>query len=445
VVALISFALNISKVHSDAVAAFYSPQTRFWELLAGSVLAQMTLHRTKLLPNLQHRLDAWLGQIIYTPAPEVNGKTLRNLQALLGIALIVIGFIVVNKERHFPGGWAVLPVLGAVLVITAGAQAWFNRVVLSNRVLVWFGLISFPLYLWHWPLLSFARIIESETPSTGIRLAAVALAILLAWLTYRLIEKPLRFGKQGSAQTLVLLVLMGLVGFVGYNAYKRDGLGFRFLDRQVFSDYFENSLPEQKYFHRMNLIEEFRFECDFYDLEKYKAGLATTIPRVSIAQSCFRRNESFKKAVLIWGDSHAQQLSSGVNKYLPKEWQQLQVASSGCAPALISESSTSNWCNQSNWFALKTIKEAKPDVVIVGQNLGHNLDAMSDIATQLTKMGVKKIIFTGPSPHWTTDLPKLILKKFWLNTPRRTYIGIDNKVLDDNADLQKSFKQTRYR
>ena len=227
VVALISFALNISKVHSDAVAAFYSPQTRFWELLAGSVLAQMTLHRTKLLPNLQHRLDGWLGQIIYTPAPEVNGKTLRNLQALLGLALILIGFIVVNKERLFPGGWAVLPVLGAVLIITAGAQAWLNRVVLSSRILVWFGLISFPLYLWHWPLLSFARIIESETPTRGIRLAAVALAILLAWLTYWLIEKPLRFGKQGRLKTIVLLVLMGVVGFAGYNDFKRDGLSFR--------------------------------------------------------------------------------------------------------------------------------------------------------------------------------------------------------------------------
>ncbi|MGB7649816.1 MAG: SGNH hydrolase domain-containing protein, partial [Gallionella sp.] len=106
-------------------------------------------------------------------------------------------------------------------------QAWFNRVVLSNRVLVWFGLISFPLYLWHWPLLSFARIIESETPTRGIRLAAVALAVLLAWLTYRLIEKPLRFGKQGSAKTIMLMVLMGAVGFAGYNDYKRDGLEFR--------------------------------------------------------------------------------------------------------------------------------------------------------------------------------------------------------------------------
>ncbi|MGB7651457.1 MAG: SGNH hydrolase domain-containing protein, partial [Gallionella sp.] len=321
-------------------------------------------------------------------------------------------------------------------------QAWFNRVVLSNRVLVWFGLISFPLYLWHWPLLSFARIIESETPTRGIRLAAIALAILLAWLTYRLIEKPLRFGKQGRAKTIVLLVLMGVVGFAGYNDFKRDGLGFRFPGGQFFSDYFENSLPEQRYFGRLGLAEKYRDECNFYDMERYKARQGTVIPRESIARSCFARDALFKKAVLIWGDSHAQQLNYGVTKYLPSDWQVLQVASSGCAPALISETSTSNWCEQSNWFALKAIKEAQPDVVVVAQNLGHNLNTMSEIAMQLTKMGVKKVIFTGPSPHWTTYLPKLVLKKLWFNTPRRTYIGIDKKVLDDNADLQKGFKQT---
>ncbi|MDP3004588.1 acyltransferase, partial [Methylotenera sp.] len=64
-VAVISFALNISKVHSDAVAAFYSPQTRFWELLVGSVLAYMTMHRRSLSPKFKHKLDMWLGQIIY--------------------------------------------------------------------------------------------------------------------------------------------------------------------------------------------------------------------------------------------------------------------------------------------------------------------------------------------------------------------------------------------
>jgi len=305
-VALISFALNIRTVHSDAVAAFYSPQTRFWELLAGSVLAQMTLHRTKLLPNFQHRLDAWLGQIIYTPAPEVNGKTLRNLQSLLGIALIVIGFVLVNKERHFPGGWAALPVLGAVLIITAGAQAWFNRVVLSSRVLVWFGLISFPLYLWHWPLLSFARIIESETPSRGIRLAAVALAILLAWLTYRLIEKPLRFGKQGRAKTIVLLVLMGVVGFAGYNDYKRDGLGFR-----------------------NNMLEEQMAQFDWGD-NLSNANCRVEHPDFNFIGNHCAQSKLGTPEVMLLGDSHANHLYPGIANL--QKSTVLSLTGAGCLP-----------------------------------------------------------------------------------------------------------------
>ena len=88
--------------------------------------------------------------------------------------------------------------------------------------LVWFGLISFPLYLWHWPLLSFARIVESETPSRNIRIAAVLISVLLAWLTYKFIEKPVRFGKFGSVKTIVLAVLMTIVGFSGFIVNKAD-------------------------------------------------------------------------------------------------------------------------------------------------------------------------------------------------------------------------------
>ena len=226
-VGIISFALNIGKVRGDAVAAFYSPQTRFWELMAGSVLSCMAQHKQNFLPHFKHKLDVWLCKIIFAQAPEANGKLLSDVQSLIGGALIFIGVIVISKERHFPGWWAVLPTLGATLIISAGAHAWFNRVVLSNRVLVWFGLISFPLYLWHWPLLSFARIVESEMPSRGIRIVAVLISIVLAWLTYQLVEKPMRFSKAGRYKTSILLVLMVIVGCAGYAVYERDGLVYR--------------------------------------------------------------------------------------------------------------------------------------------------------------------------------------------------------------------------
>lgn len=441
-VLIVSFALNISKVHSEAVAAFYSPQARFWELLTGSVLAYITLYKQNLLPTLRQRLDSGLSIIICAEEPSIKGNTLRSVQSLLGMMLIAVGMMVITKEKAFPGWWAVLPAMGAVLIISAGLGAWFNRAILANKVLVWFGLISFPLYLWHWPLLSFARIMEGDKPSQGVRLAAIVISVVLAWLTYKLIEKPIRFGNHSKAKTIILFVLMLGIGGAGYYGYKHDGLGFRLKDRQEYSEYFENSLPEQKYFKRIGLTEKWRAECDFYDGSAYKTGQATLIPVKEINRHCFKKNDMYSNTVFIWGDSHAQQLYFGLKNHLPSTWQILQVASSGCSPLIYEESSSINYCIQSNWLALKTIQETKPNVVIVAQNLGHNIEDFNQVIEKLKNLGVKKIIFIGPTPHWTSDLPKIILTKLWINTPTRTYKGIDKDILAQNALLQANFKQT---
>ena len=194
-IAVISFVLNIVETNAGhAIVAFYSPQTRFWELLTGSALAYLTLHKQSIFKSLRHWLDARRDKIIYLHAPNGYSNILLNIQSLFGGILLMVGIFIFTKELKFPGWWAVLPTLGAVLIISASSKTWFNRVILSNRLLVWFGLISFPLYLWHWPLLSFARIVEGEMPSSKIRIAAVLISIALAWLTYKLIQTPIRFG-----------------------------------------------------------------------------------------------------------------------------------------------------------------------------------------------------------------------------------------------------------
>lgn len=226
-IAVVSFAYNVATYRSNAVAAFYSPQTRFWELLSGATLAYITLHSRKLLTPLKTRLDVWLGKIVYANPPEVGGTMLSDAQSIIGAFIIATGVLVITKERHLPGFWAVLPVLGTLLVIAAGERAWFNRAVLSNRLLVWFGLISFPLYLWHWSLISFIRIIESETPSVFFRTLTVMASILLAWLTYRFIERPVRFGENGRKKTIILMLLMIVLGCIGYNVYRQNGFGLR--------------------------------------------------------------------------------------------------------------------------------------------------------------------------------------------------------------------------
>jgi hypothetical protein len=115
-----------------------------------------------------------------------------------------------------------------MLVIAAGPHAWANRLMLSSKPAVWFGLISFPLYLWHWPLLSLARIIESGTPAREVRIAAVLLSVVLAWATYRFLERPIRFGSAGhQATTRVLALLMLVMGCGGYLIHASDGVRFR--------------------------------------------------------------------------------------------------------------------------------------------------------------------------------------------------------------------------
>ena len=201
-IAVISFAFNIYAINKEPVAAFYSPASRFWELMLGGLLAYVVLHK----PDLIERH--------------------KDAQSIFGCLLTAIGLVFLNKDRAFPGWWALLPTLGAFLLISAGPKAWLNRHVLANKWLVFVGLISYPVYLWHWPMLSFARIVGGETPSSEIRIAAVLISIVLAWLTYRLIEKPVRFGRHGMAKVVVLCVLMTSTGYAGFNVYRHDGSNF---------------------------------------------------------------------------------------------------------------------------------------------------------------------------------------------------------------------------
>ena len=224
-IASISFFLNTQNVAADTIATFYSFQTRIWEILLGSVLAGlMTVKRNQFAVWIQ-KVDAVLDHIIYAHAPAASGATLRNLCALFGATFIIFGATINVKVTHFPGTWALFPVLGAGLLIMSGPTAWFNRHVLANPVMVWIGLISFPLYLWHWPLLSFARILESQPLTASIKVVVIVISVALAWLTYVLLEKPLRGG--GRQTALWLLIGMMFLGCAGYVIHSKEGLPSR--------------------------------------------------------------------------------------------------------------------------------------------------------------------------------------------------------------------------
>lgn len=226
-VCIASFVLNINQSTKNHTLTFFSPQTRFWELFVGALIAWVVTFKPRLAQELKIRLNTILLHAIYYRHKDENNQTLADTCSFLGMGLIFGGFLLIDKEKVFPGWWALLPICGAALLIAAGSKGLFNRSVLSSPLLVWFGLISFPLYLWHWPILSLSRIIFGETPPYLVRLAAVVISVLLAWLTYKLIESPIRFGKHKGTKVIFLVLILAAVGYLGFNSYQRDGLPFR--------------------------------------------------------------------------------------------------------------------------------------------------------------------------------------------------------------------------
>ena len=203
-----SFAFSILSAKADPVSAFYLPHARAWELLIGAVLACVQLRRSEV------------------DSAEASVRLPHHVASVVGAALLGYGLYATTSAKVFPGWWALPPTLGATLCIAAGPHAWFNERVLARQGLVWIGLVSFPLYLWHWPLLAFARIIQGAEASAWVSGGALLLALLLAALTYILIERPLRAPQQEGRKWRIPLLLTGMtaLGVAGFATFKANGL-----------------------------------------------------------------------------------------------------------------------------------------------------------------------------------------------------------------------------
>jgi peptidoglycan/LPS O-acetylase OafA/YrhL len=201
--AAISFALNVRSIEHSPVTTFYHPATRMWELLAGAAVARFAIR------PVRHR---FVGQVF----------------GLAGLVVCLLCFWLIEPDR-FPGWWALAPVAGTVLILGAGSDAWLNRRVLACRPMVFVGLISYPLYLWHWPLLVFAELLNQTDlhlglgPGSVLRAGGVALAFLLSWATYNWVERPIRASSvrtpfRGSAMLLASMALLAFAAAVGARA-----------------------------------------------------------------------------------------------------------------------------------------------------------------------------------------------------------------------------------
>ena len=287
-IAALSFSWSISLYNSDTTALFYSPFSRFWELMLGAILAYITVY-----PNKHTHLSTTRLSI--------------DIRALIGAALLIGGVITASRASAYPGGWGLFPTVGTVLLISAGPSATINKYVLSARPMVWIGLISYPLYLWHWPILSYAHIIEGQIPSVNVRLFCVVGAFVLAVMTYWLLEKPLRRLSPQRVVATMLAIIVLFIGMGGAAIHQLNGFEGRAVDLQEVK--YRGDLDHDE-FH--SYIKKNYFPCTPDSVLK-KADTWNGMKR------CFQsRNDKPIDTVLL-GDSHAEHLFIGLAESLPKK------------------------------------------------------------------------------------------------------------------------------
>jgi peptidoglycan/LPS O-acetylase OafA/YrhL len=333
-----SLAANIILAPVLTKFTFYMLPTRAWELLAGAMLG--------------------LGLI-----PSPRGKVISNLGALLGLLLILGTMLLLSEDAVFPGVNAIYPVLGAALIIWAnGGHDTLVGKLLSARPLVWIGLISYSLYLWHWPVAVYTMML---TTGPAAQAFVVVFSILLATLSYRWIESRYR-GQSESMPTVRMGKELGLfagVIVVGMSVVLMgNGLNYRIPPAA-----FDILTPT----HLLSGVDTVEPNCLDYG--------KVVEDRQSVL--CQLGKQEGEPHFIVWGDSHAMAISPALhNAALAKGVSGLLLTVGGCQPLLGVSRKGKDRCQIFNDEALALVEKTPSiqQVYLVGYwrvpLLGHSYD-----------------------------------------------------------------------
>ena len=290
--ALASFIFAGAMLITNPQAAFYLPHTRGWELALGCTLAL-----TSIAPQ----------------APRV----VRDSVGLLGLGMIIGAVVLYTDETTFPGTAALVPCLGAAFVIWAGADGRRHMAasILTSRPLVLTGLISYSLYLWHWPLLTFASYPSVAEPPAWIRVGLLVLSYLFALVTWRWVERPFR-GRRGIL-TRPQLIYGGVAAMSAILAFGLVIPGQRGWPGRLEPDVRRIAAGHNEH----AAIRDACYETNANDVRKDRL--------------CRTGHASAPATFIVWGDSHARALVYAVGRAASTYGRSgLMAPQPGCPPVL---------------------------------------------------------------------------------------------------------------
>ncbi|MBI3553520.1 MAG: acyltransferase [Elusimicrobia bacterium] len=420
-----SLAASVWQTPRNPVAAFYLPHSRWWELMIGGGLAYVCLYHAGAVSSYRSR------------------NALRNFGSALGLAAIVLAGRLLSKESPFPGRLALIPTLGAALVILAGEGAWVNKSLLARRPMIWVGLISYPLYLWHWPLLFACHTLTTAANIAGARerlavLGTIALSFLLSQLTYRFLEKPVRFGAaaRGAAVTAALCACVAVMGALGYVTSAQGGLRMRY--PALLRPFLNFSYEYKASFRNDTCLlsppeKKFAPECDG------NPGAKPGAPRL-----------------VIWGDSHGAMYYRALDEAARRRGINVgQFTSSACPPALGFDRPEQPLCHDWNDEAFARLLPLHPHTVILAHDWPLSidegmLDKLPETARRLREAGAKRIVLIGPTPHWQGPLSSVLVRYVTTTraeaVPARMRFGLDDSIpaLDRRLEAAASALRIKY-
>jgi peptidoglycan/LPS O-acetylase OafA/YrhL len=369
-----SFLVSVYGAYRLPSATFYLPHTRAWELLLGTMLALKGF-------------------------PKVDGRLMREAAGITGLILIGFALLTYHAWTVFPGLAAVPPCLGTALIIAAGEGGTHTiGRLLSLKPVVFIGLISYSLYLWHWPLMVFYKF--GFTMINGLnhhqsQAFLLVLSMVAAVLSWRFVEIPFRSGslRIGRRPLFALAAGVTIAVMIGCSAaVEEDGLPSRFAEgaRQV-AAYIDADPVDNRDQYRNGTCF---ISAETSSLKDYAAG------------TCL--SEHGQKRILILGDSHAAAMWWGLDQVLT-DVDVMQATASGCKPVLNQRPRQHAACTQIMSYALREfLPTHKVDAVLIEahwdsddlESLGETIDWLKDHAAP--------IILFGPIVQYDASLPRLL-------------------------------------
>jgi peptidoglycan/LPS O-acetylase OafA/YrhL len=359
-----SVAWSQIELSSKPEAAFYLIHSRMFELIIGILLSQL---RAFILTPVTAERVAWSGA-----------------------ALLFATLFLFNDQTPFPGLLALLPCAAAAAIIWSGHAGTRLSRLLSQPVMVYIGKLSYPLYLAHWPVIVFAKMAFPAKSDAWLMAPSVATSILLAVISYHLIERPIRFGRWRSglayvAAAAVLFVLgpisaLATAGFEGrYRQAARDILDLKGQD------------PLASFRHK---------EC-FLDPEQSYADFAM--------QKCLSYH---RPMALLWGDSHAAHHFAGLNREIEAAGYSLsQLTASACPPILGYVVKERPYCRDINDRIVALIEARKPSIVILSSfwKVFHP-DLLKQTLIRISA-SAGTVVVLGNTPIFAEPVPRFLARE----------------------------------